>query len=71
LTRAFCCAFKDRDLTSLPLNERREVLRSLIAVAGDRIMISEYAGASAVQMLAAVREDYPFRLSPDGSEFPE
>jgi DNA ligase D-like protein (predicted ligase) len=48
--------YQHRDLTSLPLIERREMLRSLIAVDSERIRISDHVEASAEQMLAAVRE---------------
>jgi DNA ligase D-like protein (predicted ligase) len=48
--------YQNRDLTSLPLIERRKMLRSLIAVDGERIRIADHVEASAEQMLAAVRE---------------
>jgi DNA ligase D-like protein (predicted ligase) len=47
--------YKNRDLTRLPLLKRREMLRSLKFNRG-RVAISEYAEASAEQMLRAVRE---------------
>jgi DNA ligase D-like protein (predicted ligase) len=48
--------YKSRDLTRLPLIERREMLQSLIAVDSERIRISDHVEASAEQMLVAVRE---------------
>jgi bifunctional non-homologous end joining protein LigD len=48
-----CC--KDRDLTRLPLIERRELLRSLVMIHDKRIRISEYVEAGASELLAAVR----------------
>ena len=40
-----CC--KDRDLTRLPLIERRELLKSLVMVHNKRIRISDYVEAAA------------------------
>jgi ATP-dependent DNA ligase len=48
--------YKYRDLTGLPLRERRKLLGSLVKLDGGRIRLSEYVEASADQMLAAVRE---------------
>jgi DNA ligase D-like protein (predicted ligase) len=47
--------YKDRDLTRLPLVQRRGLLRSL-KFDGQRIVIADYIEVSAEQMLAAVRE---------------
>ena len=49
-----CC--KDRDLTQLPLIERRALLKSLVKVRDKRIRISDYVEAGAGDLLAAVRE---------------
>jgi bifunctional non-homologous end joining protein LigD len=49
-----CC--KDRDLTQLPLIERRTLLKSLVKVLDKRIRISDYVEARAGDLLAAVRE---------------
>jgi DNA ligase D-like protein (predicted ligase) len=46
---------KDRDLTGLPLIERREMLKSL-AIRDARIKISDYIEAGANELLAAARE---------------
>jgi len=48
--------YENRDLTSLPLIKRREMLRSLIKFDDARVKISEYVEASAERMLSAVRE---------------
>jgi DNA ligase D-like protein (predicted ligase) len=48
--------YNNRDITSLPLRKRRDMLRSLIKLDGGRVKISEFAEASAEQMLSAVRE---------------
>jgi DNA ligase D-like protein (predicted ligase) len=48
--------YQDRDLTRLPLVERREMLRSLIKFDHARVKISDYLEASAEPMLSAVRE---------------
>ena len=48
--------FQDRDLTRLPLFERRELMRSLLKFQSPRIRISEYVEASATDMLDAVRQ---------------
>src|SRR5262249_3817289 len=47
--------FKDRDLTKLPLNERRELLKSL-KMRSPRLRISEQFEVPANDMLAAVRQ---------------
>ena len=49
-----CC--KNRDLTRLPLLERRALLKSLVTVRDKRIRISDYVEAGATALLAAVRE---------------
>jgi ATP-dependent DNA ligase len=51
-----CC--KDRDLTRLPLVERRALLKSLVSIRDKRIRISEYVEASATSLLSAVREQH-------------
>src|SRR5215468_4769865 len=48
--------YDNRDLTRLPLLKRREILRSRIKFAHDRVKIAEYIKASADQMLAAVKQ---------------
>jgi len=45
-----------RDLTRLPLIERREIMRSALKFSSYRIRISDYVEASATDMLMAVRE---------------
>jgi DNA ligase D-like protein (predicted ligase) len=47
---------KDRDLTHLPLIERRALLKSLVLIRDKRIRISDYVEAGATELLAAVRE---------------
>jgi DNA ligase D-like protein (predicted ligase) len=49
-----CC--QGRDLTRLPLVERRALLKSLVTIRDKRIRISDYIEAGADQVLAAVRE---------------
>ena len=49
-----CC--KSRDLTHLPLIERRELMRSLLKLSSPRIHISERVEASASDMLSVVQE---------------
>jgi ATP-dependent DNA ligase len=51
-----CC--KDRDLTWLPLVERRALLKSLVTIRDKRIRISDYIEAGASELLAAVREQH-------------
>src|SRR6267142_901947 len=48
--------WKDRDLTRLPLIERRELLKSVVALRGKRIKISDYIEAAPEDLLSAVRE---------------
>jgi DNA ligase D-like protein (predicted ligase) len=49
---------KDRDLTRLPLVERRALLKSLVVIRDKRIRISDYVEAGATELLAAVREQH-------------
>ena len=51
-----CC--KDRDLTRLPLIERRALLKSLVMIRDKRIRISDHVEAGATELLAAVREQH-------------
>jgi DNA ligase D-like protein (predicted ligase) len=51
-----CC--KNRDLTLLPLSERRELLKSLVVIRDRRIRISDYVEAGAAELLAAVRAQH-------------
>ena len=48
--------WEDRDLTRLPLIERRNLLKSLVAVPDKRIRISDYVEATPNDLLSAVRE---------------
>jgi ATP-dependent DNA ligase len=48
--------YKNRDLTRLPLMERRKIMRSALNFNSSRIWISDYVEASAPDMLHAVRE---------------
>jgi bifunctional non-homologous end joining protein LigD len=48
--------WKDRDLTRLPLVERRALLKSLVVVRDKRIRISDYVEATPNDLLSAVRE---------------
>jgi len=50
---------KDRDLTRLPLSERRALLKSLVSVRDERIKIADYVEARATELLASVREQPP------------
>jgi ATP-dependent DNA ligase len=54
-----CC--RDRDLTRLPLIERRVLLKSLVMIHDKRIRISEYVEAGATELLAVVRESGSLR----------
>jgi bifunctional non-homologous end joining protein LigD len=47
---------KDRDLTRLPLVERRALLKSLVTIHDKRIRVSDYVEAGATELLAAERE---------------
>jgi DNA ligase D-like protein (predicted ligase) len=49
---------KDRDLTRLPLVERRARLKSLVSIRDKRIRICDYVEASATSLLSAVREQH-------------
>src|SRR6266481_5907588 len=48
--------WKDRDVTGLSLVERRELLKSLVAIRDKRIRISDYVEAAPEVLLSAVRE---------------
>src|SRR5882762_4741667 len=48
--------WKDRDLTRLPLIERRALLKSVVAIRDKRIKISDYLEAAPEDLLSAVRE---------------
>jgi len=48
--------WNDRDVTGLPLIERRELLKSLVIIRDKRIRISEYVEATPQALLSAVRE---------------
>src|ERR1700693_3824117 len=48
--------WKDRDLTRLPLIQRRELLKSVVALRDKRIKISDYIEAAPEDLLSAVRE---------------
>jgi len=48
--------YQGRDLTRLPLFERRELMRSVLKFSSPRIRISDYVEASATDMLDAVRK---------------
>jgi bifunctional non-homologous end joining protein LigD len=48
--------WKDRDLTRLPLVERRRLLKALLVVHDKRIRIADYVEAAPNELLAAVRE---------------
>src|SRR5207302_639741 len=49
-----CC--KGRDLTGLPLIERRALLKSFVAINDKRIRISEYVEAAPSDLVSAARE---------------
>jgi DNA ligase D-like protein (predicted ligase) len=48
--------WKERDLTRLPLIERRALLKSVVAVRDKRIKVSDYIEAAPEDLLSAVRE---------------
>ena len=48
--------WKGRDLTRLPLIERRALLKALVVVRDKRIRTAEYVEAAQTDLLAAVRE---------------
>ena len=49
---------KDRDLTRLPLIERRSIIRTVLEFHSPRLHISDYFETSAADMLRAVREQH-------------
>jgi DNA ligase D-like protein (predicted ligase) len=48
--------WKDRDLTRVPMVERRALLKSLVVIRDKRIRIADYLEAAPKDLLAAVRE---------------
>jgi bifunctional non-homologous end joining protein LigD len=48
--------YKGRDLTGLPLIERREIMQSILNLRSPRIRLSDFIEASAADMIRAVRE---------------
>jgi hypothetical protein len=48
--------WKDRDLTRVPMVERRALLKSLVVIRDKRIRIADYFEAAAKDLLSAVRE---------------
>src|ERR1700740_1502620 len=50
------CCWKDRDLTRLPLIERRALLKWLVVIRDKRIRIADYFEAAPKDLLSAVRE---------------
>jgi DNA ligase D-like protein (predicted ligase) len=50
--------YKNRDLTRLPLIERRDIMRSVLHFRSARIHLLDYVEASATNMLQAVREQH-------------
>src|SRR6266403_5510947 len=48
--------WKDRDLTRLPLIERRALLKSVVVLSDIRIRMSDYVEAGPKELLSAVRE---------------
>jgi ATP-dependent DNA ligase len=48
--------YQGRDLTRLPLIERREIIRSVLKFSAGRVRITDYLEASATDMLHAVRQ---------------
>jgi bifunctional non-homologous end joining protein LigD len=50
--------YQNRDLTRLPLVERREILRSVLKFASPRIRIADYVEASPANLLHAVRQQH-------------
>jgi ATP-dependent DNA ligase len=48
--------YEGRDLTRLPLIERREIIRSVLKFSSPRIRVSDYVEASATHMFYAVRQ---------------
>src|SRR5215469_1963880 len=50
--------YKNRDLTRLPLTERRDIMRSALQFRSSRVHISDHFETSASDMLRAVREQH-------------
>jgi DNA ligase D-like protein (predicted ligase) len=50
--------WKDRDLTRVPMVERRALLKSLVVIRDKRIRISDYVEAAPKDLLSAVREQW-------------
>jgi bifunctional non-homologous end joining protein LigD len=48
--------WKDRDLTRVPMIERRALLKSVVVIRDERIRIADYFEAAAKDLLSAVRE---------------
>src|SRR6267378_6408104 len=48
--------WKDRDLTRVPMVERRALLKSLVVIRDKRIRIADYFAATPKDLLSAVRE---------------
>src|SRR5205823_3016785 len=48
--------WEDRDLTRVPMVERRALLKSLVVIRDKRIRISDYVEAAPKDLLSAVRE---------------
>ena len=48
--------WKDRDLTRVPMVERRELLKSIVVIRDKRIRIADYFEAAPKDLLSAVRE---------------
>ena len=48
--------YQNRDLTQLPLNERREILKSVLKFQSPRVRIAEYFQTSAEAMLESAAE---------------
>src|SRR5437016_5802775 len=48
--------WKDRDLTRVPLIERRALLKSVVVIRDERIRVSDYFEAAPKDLLSAVRE---------------
>jgi len=49
-------SWKDRDLTRLPLMERRALLKSVVVIRDKRIRVADYFEAAPTDLLSAVRE---------------
>jgi ATP-dependent DNA ligase len=48
--------WKDRDLTQIPMVERRALLKSVVVIRDERIRIADYFEAAPKDLLSAVRE---------------